>query len=292
MPMPKLARSWIGLLFVFAVLMGCSPSFTTDEPPVAATNARAPLDDNLTAGASVRSTREAKATLDAQATLIRAATQLRETQQAATATIVARATGQAVLAAKSAWPSRLRETFKDNSLAWPLGMTQDHSLAVNSSMAAGLYRWTVNVSRGYSYFNLMPEKGPTLSDFYAEVTVRFAPTNADNASAYGLAFRHVKNDYGFFGISASGEFRMLEVHHTGIYQMWLSNSSAIDQTPGAANRIAVAAVGSDFVFLINDQVVGQLNADIDPGQVGLGVDALTNSDEGQVEFSDFEIHAP
>ena len=111
-------------------------------------------------------------------------------------------------------------------------------------------------------------------------------------SAYGLAFRHIKDDYGFFGVLKSGGFRILEVHHTGVYQLVQSDSAAFDARPGAANRIGVAGVGPDFVFLINDQVVGQISADLTPGQIGLGIDALAKADTAQVDFSELQINAP
>jgi hypothetical protein len=72
----------------------------------------------------------------------------------------------------------------------------------------------------------------------------------------------------------------------------MSDSAAIDTRPGALNRLAAIGVGPDFVFLINDQVVGQMNADIAPGQIGLGVDTLSSSPQAIVEFSDFQINAP
>jgi hypothetical protein len=138
----------------------------------------------------------------------------------------------------------------------------------------------------------VPKLGPSLTDFYASVMVEFVSGEENDQSAYGLTFRHVDQDYGFFGISKAGFFRILEVHHTGIYTLYQQSSVYIDTRPGETNRIAVAAVGPDFVFFINDQVVGQMNAEIAPGQLGLGVDALNSADEARVVFSNLEIAAP
>jgi hypothetical protein len=71
-----------------------------------------------------------------------------------------------------------------------------------------------------------------------------------------------------------------------------SDSAAFDARPGAANRIGVVGVGPDFVFLINDQVVGQIAADLTAGQIGLGIDTLAKADTAQVDFSEFQINAP
>lgn len=298
----KVRIAWVGLVWIFVCMTaGCS-AFAAEPPTVAWTPS--PLGhsgDNATTGAIARSTRQAQATLEAQATLDRLATGTRQAQQAsetaqvwvnATATIVARATRQAVIAAKADWPQQLSEPFQDNALGWPLGLTKDNSLAVISSIADGGYQWTVTVDDGNSYWNLVPKNGPVLTDFYASVTVRFVNGDAGDQTSYGLAFRTVDQDYGFFGISRSGDFRILEVHDTGIYSLYQESSEAINTQPGQVNRIAVAAVGPDFVFFINDEAVEQMSADIDPGQIGLGVDALSSADEAQMTFSDFEIFAP
>ena len=177
-------------------------------------------------------------------------------------------------------------------MGWPLGLKQDHSLAVTSTIEAGHYHWVVNVVNGNSYFNLIPTNGPSLDKFQAAVNVQFVQGNDDGQSAYGLTFRHVEDDYGFFGILKSGDFLALEVHHTGIYQSIGGNNPAIVTRPGYINRLEVVGIGSDFVFLINGQQVAQMTADIDPGQIGLGVDSARRASEARVEFTDFEVHAP
>jgi hypothetical protein len=99
-----------------------------------------------------------------------------------------------------------------------------------------------------------------------------------------------RDDYGFFGILS--RVSSIEVHHTGIYQSIGGSSPAIDTRPGHTNRLEVVGIGSDFVFLINGQQVAQMTADIDPGQIGLGVDSARRATTAEVEFTDFEVHAP
>jgi hypothetical protein len=285
--------AWITLL-----ILGCSTA--TPFPSATPTSA-----DNPTAGAIVRSTRivqatqDARSTAEAQATLdesaTRAADRATQTEQAymdATATVVAQATREAILAVQATWPNRLRDSFEDNRLNWPIGITRDNSLSVDSQIVGNQYQWTTSVYNGNSYFNLIPTDSPVLSEFYAAVTVKFTDGSDDGLAAYGLTFRHVEDDYGFFGITGTGLFRILEVHGTGIYQLQMSDSAAIDMRPGSLNRLAAVGVGPDFVFLINDQVVVQMNTDIAPGQIGLGVDTLSSSPQAIVEFSDFQINAP
>jgi hypothetical protein len=297
----QLLASQVFLLLCFACASAPSALSSTLTPRPAPTSAS----DNPTAGAARRLTQAAAATRSAAGTATtlaitqgaaasqnaQVAAQLKQTAQAA-GTVQAQATGQAMLAAKDAWPQRLLETFADNQLGWPTGVTADHSLSVTATIADGQYQWLTRVVNGNSYFNLVPSQGPVLTDFYAQVSVTFGAGNDDGDSAYGLAFRHVKDDYGFFGVLKYGGFRILEVHNTGIYQTIEATSAAFDAGAGASNRLGVVAAGSDFVFLLNDHEVGQMHADFDPGQIGLGIDTLAKASEARVNFSKLQINTP
>jgi|SRR5579859_722541 len=296
----RLSSSILLLLCVACSGVPAAPSSTLTPRP-APTSAS----DNPTAGAARRITQQAAATRSAAGTAdALAATQgaaasqtaqalagLTQTAQAA-GTLQAQATGQAMLAAKDAWPRRLLETFADNQLGWPTGLTADHSLSVTATIADGQYQWLARVVNGNSYFNLVPSQGPVLTDFFAQVSVTFGTGNDGSQSAYGLAFRHMQDDYGFFGVLKDGGFRLLEVHNTGVYQLVESSSAAFNAGPGASNRLGVVAVRSDFVFLLNDHQVGQMHADFDPGQIGLGIDTLASAGEARVNFSEFQINTP
>jgi hypothetical protein len=258
-----------------------------------------PPDDNPTTGAIARSTRQAQATVTRQAQLSEEATQAaaQATQTAAaraqaTTTAAARATVQAIVTEKAAWPLIIDEDFVDNQLGWPLGLKQDHSLAVTSTLEDGRYQWVVKVDNGNSYFNLVPTNSPLITDFVAAVDVTFETGYTVDLVAYGLTFRQTKDDYGFFGITPAGLWQALEVHHTGVYQRQLVSSELIDTRPGRTNRLEVIGRGSNFVFFVNGQQVGTLSAEIAPGQIGLGVDALQSSDPIEVTFLSFEVHAP
>jgi hypothetical protein len=289
----------IGLVLLVIFASGCDPAPTSISLQQTTTPNPASIEDNPTTGAIVRSTRQALATVTQQARLnaeatqaIIQATQTAEARADATATVAAQGTAQAIVREKADWPLLITESFQGNQLAWPIGLTQDHSLAVTSTIEAERYHWTVTVVSGNSYFNLVPTNSPTLTDFTAAVNVQFVQGNDDGQSAYGLTFRHVADDYGFFGILKSGDFLALEVHHTGIYQSIGGSSPLIDTRPDHITRLEVIARGADFVLLINGQQVGMLTAEIDPGQIGLGIDSARRAREAQVAFSDFEVHAP
>ena len=293
----KFARLMVPVAWAMLIGAGLACAGLAGQPaartlPPTQTGANGANGDDPTQGAIVRATRQAQATQLVLASTATAQFAAAQATQDAHATSVAQATAQSLLAAKSEWPRVLAETFKNNDLAWPVGVTQDHSLSVTSAVKDGRYSWSVVVTNGNSYFNLVPQKGPVLGDFYATLDVTLADGNQDNGLAYGLVFRQVKDDYGFFGIQQDGSFRVLEVHHTGIYTELIESSPLIDTHPGQVNHLGVVGVGSDFVFLVDDQVVAQMNADLSPGQIGLGVDTTAQAPEAGVDFSNFMIYAP
>jgi len=231
---------------------------------------------------------------DAQATATRqSATATAEAKaEQATATAEAQAMAQSILATQAPWPSLIIESFADNRRGWPTGIKQDEFIVVTTVITNGKYLCTVNPKQGNSYWNMLPAAGKALADFSAEVNLRFVKGDDDGSYAYGLVFRHVNDDYGFLGLQKNGKFRVLVVYHTGIYQDITQSAPAIRTRTGQTNRIAVRAIGSNFVFLINDQVVWQLTEDMAPGDIGLGVDVRSKQGEAQVEFTDLQVHAP
>jgi hypothetical protein len=217
--------------------------------------------------------------------------------QKVTATAKAQAMAQSILATQAPWPPLFIEPFTDNRRGWPTGIKQDEFILVTSVITNGKYLCTVNPKQGNSYWNMLPTSGQALTDFSAAVNLRFIRGGDEGtlypaAYAYGLVFRHVNDDYGFFGLQNDGRFRVLVVYHTGIYQDITQSAPAIRTQSGQANRIAVRAIGSNFIFLINDQVVWQLTEDMAPGEIGLGVDVRSKQGEAQVEFTDLQVHTP
>lgn len=251
------------------------------------------LQVTATARAAAQATEQAHR--DAQSTAARqnaTATAEARAFEKATATARARTVVPSILATQAPWQPLWVESFADNRRGWPTGTQQDEFIAVTAVITNGKYLWTVNPKKGDSYWNLIPTRSQALADFSAAVSLRFIRGSDEGSYAYGLVFRRVDDDYGFFGLQNNGKFRVLVVYHTGIYQDITQSASAIHTQPGQVNRIAVRAIGSDFIFLINDQVVWQLAEEMAPGEIGLGVDVRTERGEAQVEFTDLQVRAP
>ena len=281
------------------VVVDSGPTLELTPPPTPAPTLSAAQVD-ATSGAISRATAAVQATRDAQSTATEEAKQnatatagveaTRAAAAEAAATAQAQSLATSIAATQAAWSVAISETFQDNNRQWPVGLHQDNSLGADIKIPDGQYAWTVNVRRGNSYLNFIPKDAPQFGDFYAAVDVKLLGGGEGGNYAYGLIFRHLNDDYGFFGIQADGSFRVLTVFGTGIYQMILSSSPAI--RPNAVNRIAVRGVGSDFVCEINGEMVHIVTEDFVPGDIGLGVDAISSAGEARVVFDNFEVRAP
>jgi hypothetical protein len=175
---------------------------------------------------------------------------------------------------------------------WPSGLQEDQAIAVTTTAQGKSYLLTVFPKHSSSYMNFFPQGAGPLTDFEATVDVAFNKGAAGNTYAYGLVFRRVKDDYGFFGLQNDGQYKVLLVKQTGIYQQVINKVTSVSLDPGMANVLEIRNVGADFVFLVNGVPVWGLTEDLPPGQVGLGVDVGTHGQTAQIQFSNFEVRVP
>jgi hypothetical protein len=266
------------------------------------TPTRSPLQVDATAGAKSVATQQAQVTRAVQAattqeaqamdTATAAEAAAATVADAATATAEALATAKTISTTTAAWPQLVADNFVDNRLGWPSGPSQDQYFSLNTSVAGKKYVWAVTPKQG-AYANGFPASTTPITDFSATVKVKFAQGGQDGNAAFGLSFRHTSSEeYGFFGIDPAGHYR-IQLSFGGIATEPITGTtSAIRTQAGQVNQLTVQAVGSDFVFLINNQVVAQTSADAPAGDVGVGVDANDTGKLVQVEFTDFSVHAP
>jgi hypothetical protein len=252
---------------------------------------------DATAGAKARATREAEQTVTAEAvqrTATAEAIQAAEARERATATAQAQATAQIIFNAQANWQTQLiSDTFNSNANGWPTERFDDGSLVLIPTIEDGLYRWDVRPASGGHYWNILPGAVPAAQDFVASVDVRLASGGKGGVYVYGLAFRAEGQDYGFFGITNTGRFRVLGVYGSTIYQFYDYGSEAIRQEPGAVNRLTVRALGADFAFEINGQTVMVWNQpDLNDGRLGLGADIGREGTDAVIEFDNFEVTGP
>jgi hypothetical protein len=131
---------------------------------------------------------------------------------------------------------------------------------------------------------------PPVADFSTSVT--FDQLQGSNLAIAGIVFR--AGDDGFYGftVNQQGLFRFFLN-----YKGQLTNSQSW-QAPNLKlnahnNKLAVSALGSHFIFFLNDQIVGEADdTRLASGWVGLAVGAPVSPQAAIIEFDNFELRAP
>jgi hypothetical protein len=214
----------------------------------------------------------------------------------ATATVETKATSAVItsmLKQEQNWPASFTDKFTDNSHKWDTGDARDSYINGNRSISNGAYTWKITAVQSTSDFSMptMPDE----KDFYASVDMNLVsmPVDDPNADA-GMVFRDNATDqtWYYFSVNNTGQY------YFGWYDgnNWSSlipdtDSSAIHV--GQTNRLTVGVQGSQFIFLINGQVVDHfIDDNLKSGVIGLGVNLPQTGDKATVKFSNFTVLSP
>ena len=190
---------------------------------------------------------------------------------------------QPLLKQEQAWPESFSEKFLDNSHAWETGDVRDSYLTGSRTISDGTYTWKITAVKSVfdSSFPTMPDQ----TDFYASVDLTPVNMPDDIDADTGIVFRYNSTDQSwyYFSINDKGADWSTLIHQT--------KSAAI--LPGKKNRVAVGAQGSQFIFLINDQMVDYFNNDyLKSGGIGVGLSLTEAGEKGTVEFANFTVQSP
>ncbi len=292
------ALSWvIGCFVLFIVgttvittvlpLLGMGLAFLAAVPGVSTAAVQIP-DVNATTTAVF-----ALATAFAPPTAVPTSTDTPVPTEDVTATVEAQATATALadfVATQSQLPVKFSDDFDQKRGGWPTGDERNDYYNGNRRIEEGVYRWTVTARQGF--FTIASSGPKTYSDFFISVDTRIVdgPDSADVA----VVFRDSPDAYSFyyFAVRADGTYSFSLFADSGWDTLidW-TNTPAI--RVGDVNHIAISAQGSQFVFLINGQVVDKFENDrLTEGQIGLGIDVYDAGDQVVFEFDNLEIRAP
>lgn len=189
-----------------------------------------------------------------------------------------------------AWQPVIVDHFNDNANEWALGESDDPQYAlIQRKIEQGVYRWEAKSYDGFVWW-VIPDVDE-LSDFYAAVEAQ--QFSEMEIGEFGLIIRATDDDrYYLFEITQAGLYGIY-YHVPGEWETLVDWTDTDLIQVENSNHLAVVAVGPEFHFLINGQVVARINDDRLPqGQTGVLV-GLSNPDEQATwEFDDFEIRQP
>jgi hypothetical protein len=127
-------------------------------------------------------------------------------------------------------------------------------------------------------------------DFYVSVDAQRVRGPKDTA-CYCLVYR--ENDSGIYLLMAcDDQYYTVDLFYEDEWENLIEWTKTSAIRAGEVNNLAVKAVGSNFEFFINDQLVGSVVDDtLSSGDVGVAI-SVNEGDVATLEFDDFILQEP
>lgn len=215
-----------------------------------------------------------------------------EANKLATAQAGATATALELLTHPPAdWTGVFVDDFETAGSGWDLmGYSSDPLGAGDFSITGGKYKWQVEANQPFYWWSDAPAAGS--GDFYVSVEADQLSGSHENI-AYGLAYRYTDFDnLSLFLIRENGTFQIGKFAKNVWRDLhYLSRTDAV--FADKPNKIAVMARGNHFWFLINDQVVADLDEPDPPrGAFAIAVSFDQGSETANLVFDNFTLRTP
>lgn len=191
-----------------------------------------------------------------------------------------------------AWPTLLFDNFTSNENNWLVGNFPSQYFApLNQVIADGRYRWEAKVSLA-STITTAWLKGYQVSDFHLIVSGKHIKGSTMGSSC-GAIFRLQDNhNFYWFHVTDSQLFAV-SVQQGGQWRNIVDWTRSNTIKPYGANQMEIIARKTHFTFLINGQMVGEVEDDqFSQGLVGLAIEAYTPGEEIIFDFMDLTLRAP
>ena len=188
------------------------------------------------------------------------------------------------------WNTLLFDNFTSNDdNNWLVGsQTSEYFDPVNRVIADGRYRWEAKVNRANSISKVWLGDYP-VSDFHLIVNSKHILGTRAN-SAWGLIFRVQDNQNYYWFRMTDSRFFAVSVAENGQWRDIVEWTRTEAIKPNGVNQLEVIARENHFVFLINGEVVGEVDDDqFSQGLVGLAIEGYTAGEKIIFDFLDFTL---
>jgi len=211
------------------------------------------------------------------------------TAQVLQVTATAQSIQTAVADANTQWQVSFADPFDSNTNDWSTGNDDDEWADITRTIENGIYVWDVTSKKGF--IGWVGAETGIATDFYLAVDV-IQTSGPTSDTDYGLTYREdTRNNFYYFGVDNLGFRVSLSYGDEWLDVIDWTASNAI-RTDGP-NRLAVIAKGSHFIFLINDQVVGEADDDhLRAGTPGLAIQVHGTDQKITFQFDNFEMRKP
>ena len=210
------------------------------------------------------------------------------TQRVIRSTSTAQAIQTMIINAENNWKVILSDDFDSNANEWTISDKDDKYAKIVRTMDNGVYTWNATAKKGFVSWLPAPVKSTT--DFL--LTVDGQQTEGTTNADYGVVFRDDgKGNFYLFGVDDEGFFVSVNFDNAWLDLIEWTASNAIQ--PDVPNRLGVIANKSHFIFLINDQIVGETTDDHIPlGMTGLAIQVYKAGLQATFEFDNYELRIP
>ena len=188
------------------------------------------------------------------------------------------------------WVTLLFDNFTSNDdNHWLVGtQTSEYFDPVNRVIADGRYRWEAKVSRANSISKVWLGDY-RVSDFHLTVNCKHILGTRAN-SAWGLIFRVQDNQNYYWFRMTDSKFFAVSVAEDSQWRDVVAWTRTETIKPNGVNQLEVIARETHFVFLINGQIVSEVDDDrFSQGLVGLAIEGYTAGEKITFDFLDFTL---
>jgi hypothetical protein len=190
------------------------------------------------------------------------------------------------------WTTLLFDSFTSNDNNWVAGnQTSKYFATLNQVIAEGRYRWEAEVSIPYSITTAWLNDYQ-VSDFHLIVNCKHI-FGSRAGSGWGVVFRVQDNQNYYWFRMTDRQFFAVSVQKDS---QWLN---VVDWTrtdtikPNGVNQLEVIARETHFIFLINGQIVKEVDdGHFSQGLVGLAIEGYTPGEKTTFDFMDIILRAP
>jgi len=189
------------------------------------------------------------------------------------------------------WTTLLFDSFTSNDNNWLVGaQTSEYFDPLNRVIADGRYRWEAEVGRASSISKVWLADYE-VSDFHLLANTKHI-SGSKAGSAWGVIFRLQDNHNYYWFRMTDTKFFAVSVAEEGQWQDVVDWTRTEAIKPSGVNQLAVIARGAHFVFLINGQIVSEVdNSCFSQGLIGLAIEGYMQGEKLVFDFLDVTLRA-
>jgi len=188
------------------------------------------------------------------------------------------------------WTTLLYDGFTSNDdNNWLVGnRTSEYFTSLNRVFAEGRYRWEADTKKASSISTAWLTD-LQVSDFHLIVNCKnVVGTRAD--SSWGLVFRIQDNSNYYWFRMTDSKYFAVSAQKNGEWLKLVNWTRTDVIKPNGVNQLEVVAREAHFVFLINGQIVGEVDDNhFGQGMIGLAIEGYEAGEKTTFDFMDFTL---